>query len=115
LEEVVAVQFRIFNDEAVSMALTSSQLISKSGYLRLVTIVALAVVLVPSVFGQTITVSPLVLFAVALMPNILVYVIPAKHGDNRMFSRVFFLRVAASSGCAVLFYAIYRIAYAVGA
>lgn len=79
-------------------------------------IIALAVVLLPLVFGQTIAISPLVLFAVAVMPNFVAYLIPEKDdGDSGMYSRVFFLRVAASSACAVLFYAIYRVAHTLGA
>ena len=86
------------------------------GYVLFIVIVALAGLLRPAVFGRTITVSPLVLFAVAVVPNFIAYLIPAQDGDdNRMFSRVFFFRLAASCACALMFYAIYRIAYAIGA
>ena len=86
------------------------------GYALFAAIVALAGGLLSAVFGPTITVSPLVLFAVAVMPNSIVYLLPAKDGDESgMFSRVFFLRVVASSACALIFYVIYRVAYTVGA
>ena len=87
-----------------------------AGYALFTAIVALAGGLLSAVFGPTITVSPLVLFAVAVMPNFIVYLLPAKDGDESgMFSRVFFLRVGASSACALIFYLIYRVAYSVGA
>ena len=81
-----------------------------------IVIVALAGLLLPAVFGQTVTVSPLVLFAVAVAPSFIAYLIPAQSGDdNGMFSPVFFFRLVASCTCALMFYAIYRIAYVIGA
>lgn len=66
--------------------------------------------------GQRMTVSPLLLFAVAVMPNFIWHVMPATEArDERvMFSRAFTIRVAASVACAFLLTAIYRIAYALG-
>ena len=100
------------------MASTSSLRNGPAGYALFTAVVALAGGLLSAVFGPAITVSPLVLFAVAVavMPNFIVYLLPAKDGDESgMFSRVFFLRVGASSACALIFYLIYRVAYSVGA
>lgn len=98
------------------MAPTPSPRVGKSGYLQFTVMIALAALLLPLMFGQTITISPLVLFAVAVMPNFLVYLIREKEGGGSgMFSRVFFLRVAASGVCALLLYGIYLIAYTLGA
>jgi len=86
------------------------------GYVLFIVIAALAGLLLSAVFDRAITVSPLVLFAVAVVPNFIAYLIPGRAGDdNGMFSRVFFSRIAASCACALMFYAIYRIAYSVGA
>ena len=76
-----------------------------------------AVVILPLLFGQKITVSPLLLFAAAVIPNFIVYLIPAtdKNGGQALYSRVFFLRVIGSVAAAFLLLAIYRIAYTIGA
>jgi hypothetical protein len=80
------------------------------------TILALAVVILPLVLGQKIIVSPLLLIAVAVMPNLILHLIPAteeNHGDG-LLSRVFYMRIVASVACAFLLLAIYRIAYFLG-
>lgn len=66
--------------------------------------------------GQKITISPLLLIAVAIIPVVISYLIPAAP-ENRgrlLFSRVFYMQIAASVACAFLLLAIYRIAYSLG-
>ncbi|MEW7847994.1 hypothetical protein AB2N08_04775 [Massilia aurea] len=73
---------------------SSSPRTGNVSHVLFIVIVALAGLLLPAVFGQTVTVSPLVLFAVAVVPNFIAYLIPAQGGDdNGMFSRVFFFRL----------------------
>jgi hypothetical protein len=70
----------------------------------------------PLVLGQKITVSPILLIAVAVMPNFILHYIPATEENNGhgVLSRVFYIRIAASVAGAFLLLAIYRIAYSIG-
>jgi hypothetical protein len=88
-----------------------------AGFALFTVLLALAVILLPLILGQRITVSPLLLFGVAVVPNFIAYLIPAtdENGGRALFSRVFYLRVIASVASAFLLLAIYRIAYFLGA
>jgi hypothetical protein len=88
-----------------------------AGFALFTVLLALAVVLLSLTLGQRITVSPLLLFGVAVVPNFIAYLIPAtdENGGRALFSRVFYLRLIGSVASAFLLLAIYRIAYALGA
>ena len=88
-----------------------------AGFALFAVLLALAVILLPLMLGQRITVSPLLLLGVAVVPNFIAYLIPATddNGGRILFSRVFYLRVMASVASAFLLWAISRIAHTVGA
>ena len=88
-----------------------------AGFALFTVLLALAVILLPVILGQRITVSPLLLFGVALAPNFIAYLIPAtdENGGHALFSRVFYLRAIASIASAFLLVAIYRIAHTLAA
>lgn len=80
------------------------------------TFVVVGMVILPMMVGQKITASPLLLLAIAVMPNFISSLISAteESSEHIMFSRAFNIRVIASVACAFLLIAIYRIAYSLG-
>jgi hypothetical protein len=85
-----------------------------AGFTLFAVVLALAVIVLPLLFGRTMIVSPLLLLAIAVIPNFIAYLIPStdENGGHALFSRTFYLRLVASVASAMLLLAIERIAYA---
>ncbi|KQQ96673.1 hypothetical protein [Massilia sp. Leaf139] len=66
--------------------------------------IALASVLIPALFPETISVSPLVVFGIVFTTNTVLGMIPDKESNtgSAMFGHVFFTRLAAALLLAVL-------------
>lgn len=94
----------------------SSSRQKSSGYTLFATIVAVGAITLPMMFGDRITISPLVLFLAAIIPNLFFHQIGASKEKESgvMYSRVFLLRIAASAASAFVILGIYHIAYTLG-
>jgi hypothetical protein len=86
-----------------------------AGFALFAMLVALASIVLPMIFGRAMTISPLLLLAIAVIPNFIACLIPAtdENGGHALFSRIFYLRLISSIVAALLLLAIERIAHAV--
>lgn len=86
-----------------------------NGFSVLATIIALGVIGVPLIFGNRVTVSPMLLFFIVILCNVAHCIVPqrkeAKEQDeDAIFNRVFFIRLAISGLFSILLIAIYQVA-----
>lgn len=71
-------------------------------------LLALALLVLPMMFGNHILVSPVLLFGVAVITTVANHLIPGAgdKNENRLFSRIFYMRLAASFAVVLLLLAI---------
>lgn len=82
----------------------------------LVVILMTAFLLLPQMFGNKISISPFVLFVVAIVPNLFWFRFNSADSgkQSNVSSRTFFQYIFASAASAFLIVIIYRVAYSVG-
>lgn len=81
-----------------------------------IVILPLSYMMLPLIFGDKITISPFVLFIVAILPNVFWFrfVKTDSGGQSVVTFRGFVLRTFASAAAALLIVIIYRVAYNIG-
>lgn len=75
-------------------------------------IIGLASTTLPVIFGKTITVSPMLLFAIIILSSLPHYIKSKNHNedDSGIFSAKFFINLAISSFLSILLIFIYKFA-----
>jgi hypothetical protein len=94
---------------------TSASTGRAGGAILFAAILGIALVLLPGVLGERLSVSPMLLFGAAAVSTVCNHLVPGRGGEpGALYSRAFFLRLAASSVAVFGLLGVYRLAQALG-
>lgn len=85
------------------------------GAILFAAVLGIALVLLPGVLGERLSVSPMLLFGAAAVSTVCNHLVPGQGSEpGALYSRAFFLRLAASSVAVFGLFGLYRLAQTLG-